>query len=501
MPVKELLDKIKYAEWAGRRYRRLDGMERFLEGKAYEHLAVPFHQEKETSGQYIPLRERRPSVIYNIPQIIVSRTSRLLFGGKHFPKFQTSEQEISDFLQNITDTSSLQQTMVEAARIGSVGSVAIVFYIKEGKYFFDVINPKFCLPKWDTNRELEELFIMYPVFGYDLVAVGYSIDDEDINEEFLFAKKFTKKEEIYYIPVKSEDFEGISKLNKDSSRSEEHRLGIVPAVWIKNLPPTNAIDGRCTFECILNMSIEIDYQLSQCGRGLKYNADPQLLVKEDSGSEADDGITVRGTANTLFVGEKGDAKLLEIDGAGQKAVLEYVKQVRQYALEVAASSRKDPESSYGNMSGRAMEILDGDLIAMVGELRLTYGEAGLKELCIKMLKAADAIKLKPFKIPSDFNMELYWGNWFEPTPVDLVQLEQALTEAVQNQRMFQHEARAITATVWNIGNSDPHKLEKQWQIPPPPPISRADQLKLDLQKQKLQQKTPGDDGRGNNSSV
>ena len=501
MPVKDLLSKIDYAEWAGLRYRKLDGLERFLEGKAYEHLQIPFSVEKEGNGRYVPLRERRPSVIYNIPKVIVSRTSRLLFGGKHWPKFQTSNKDATDFLQNITDTSDLQRAMLEAARIGSIGSVAVVFYIKEEKFFFDVINPKFCQPRLDDNRELDSLLIMYPVFGYDLIAVGYNIEDEDVNEEFLFAKKFTKQEEIFYQPIKSCEFTGVSDLQVDTKRTVEHNMGLVPAVWIKNLPPTNSVDGGCTFEQVLNFCVEIDYQLSQCGRGLKYNADPQLLVKEGmDGSE--EGLEIRSTASTLIVGEKGDAKLLQIDGAGQKAVLEYVKQVRQYALEVACSSRKDPESSYGNMSGRAMEILDADLISIVSELRLTYGESGLKPLCEKIIRAAVKAKIldKDFTAEKGFNIDLYWGNWFEPTPVDLTQIETALSEAVKNRRMYSHEARMITATVWDIGNDDPEALEAQWPLPPEPPISAEVQAELDLKEKKIKA-TPGDDGRGNNRAV
>ena len=70
----------------------------------------------------------------------------------------------------------------------------------------------------------------------------------------------------------------------DTARSVSHKLGAVPIVWIKNLPglPTtgDSADGACTFAAAMHTQVEIDYQLSQAGRGLKYSSDPTLLLKD-----------------------------------------------------------------------------------------------------------------------------------------------------------------------------------------------------------------------------
>lgn len=467
MPVKYLTDQLSYPAWAGERYKKLDKFQRFLDGTIYEGLRYAFSDEYENGTQkYIPLRERRPSVIYNLPRIIVNRSTRLLFGGKHFPKLLTSDASTVGFLQSLVETSNLQAAMLETAFVGSIGSVAVFFCVYEGKFFYEIHNPRCCMPIFDAQRELEEVFIMYVLLGYDLKSAGYAIAPEDIQREFFFAKRFTKLEEIRYQPLKVEEFEDESSFTIDPNRSSRHNFGFVPGVWIKNLWPTYGVDGECTFSQILSVSVEIDYQLSQCGRGLKYNSDPQLLVKEPPGSP-DQGPTVRSASNALFVGEDGDAKLLEISGQGQKAVLEYVKQLRQYSFEVASSSQKDPETSYGNMSGRAMEILEGELIGLAAGLRLTYGEMGLKPLLVKILRAAASLGLiasDPTKV-KDFNLELYWGNWFDPTPVDLQQTETALSLALNGRRLYPAEARMLSASVWGVGNTDPKQLEERWPIP------------------------------------
>ena len=480
MPVKHIIGQIQWPEWAGSRFKKLDVYQRFLDGKIYEHLPYPFYQEvEEGTGSYIPLRHRRPAVIYNISRLVVNRSTRLLFGGKHFPKLVCADQTAAKFLQSVRDKFNLQGAMLEAAYTGSIGSVGVFFYILNKKLFFDIINPRWCLPRFDKECDLEECLIMYPVHGYDLYSCGYEIPDDDLNDQFFYAKRVTKVEELVYKPIKVDEYEKQSQLVKDSERSSVHGLGFVPGVWIKNLFPAEGIDGECTFTQALHCSVEIDYQLSQCGRGLKYNSDPQLLIKEPSGNSAIttpyggiDTPTVRSTSNALFVGEKGDAKLLEISGQGQKAVLDYVAKVRQYALEAVSSSRKDAEHSYGNTSGRAMELLEGDLIAFSAVLRVTYGEMGLKPLAFKLLKAATKFGLlaKDPTLAEDFDLELYWGNWFDPTPTDMQQEETALDLAVKGRRLFMHEARMLSATRWDVGHSDPEKLEDQWPIPDPPDL-------------------------------
>lgn len=494
MPVNYLFSKIAWPNWATPRYKTLDFLDRFLQGKAYDHLRYPFYQEVEETGrkEYIPLRERRPSVIYNIPKIVVSRSTGMLFGGSHWPKIFSKERVITDFFQDLVDKTNLAGTMLDAAYWGSLGSVAVMFTIVGNKVLYEVWNPKYCIPVFDDERELEELLVMCPTDGWELISIGYKVPIEDRGQKFFFIKKYTKTEEIIYEPVRCDIW------NEDDNFKEQkktvHNLGFVPGVWIKNYPISQGMDADSTFGDILPITVEIDYQLSQTGRGLKYNADPQLLIKEPPGDEQQLGLfdgtsanpKVRSTSNALFVGEGGDAKLLEISGQGQKAVLEFVKLLRQYALEIARGSRKEPEKAYGNMSGRAMEILEEDLISFASVLRLSYGEQGLKPLLIKIARTAKKLGLVTGFDADDpnFVINFLWGNWFEPTPSDLLQTEQALTEAVKNRRLFLSESRALSASLWNMGHSDPEEMEEEWILPPQPALPD-----LVMQQKQLDQKT------------
>jgi hypothetical protein len=118
--------------------------------------------------------------------------------------------------------------------------------------------------------------------------------------------------------------------------------------------------------------IEIDYQLSQAGRGLKYSSDPTLLIREPAGS---DGEMIRGGGNALVVSEKGDAKLLEINGAASAAVIEYVRTLREFALEGVHGNRANPDRLGAAQSGRAMEMMNQGLLWLADNLRVSYGRA------------------------------------------------------------------------------------------------------------------------------
>lgn len=475
MDVIYLKEKSKWPKWATKRYRRLDFYDRFLQGEAYRDITKPFFHEKDVSGEYIPLRERRPSVIYNVAKIVVTRSSRILFGGTHWPRIDCEDKEVTDFFQRIVDTTSIKETFLDAATKGSLGSVLVLFAYTEGVLIFENWKGKYCSPVFNRDETLKSVRIRYPSTGEALRAAGFTIDEDSIDDDYLVIKEYTDQEEIVYTPIKVDEYDKDSKLTRLDAFSFEHGLGFVPGVWIKNFPASD-LDGECTFKESLPIIIEIDYLLSQLGRGIKYNMDPQLIIKEPAGGMSEDASpgggnnptqAVRSTNNVIYTNEKGDAKLLETNGNGHKVAITLFENLRRIALEVCSASRKDPDKSYGNMSGRAMEILDEDLISLAGVFRLTYGK-GLSEILLKVLAAGAKLELPDTpKIDNlDLSIQLLWGAWFEPTPNDLQTTETALTLALKGRRMYDSEARQQSANLWGHGHADPKKIAAEWETPP-----------------------------------
>ena len=238
----------------------------------------------------------------------------------------------------------------------------------------------------------------------------------------------------------------------DENRSVRHGLGFVPMVWVRNLPGGDRIDGACTFRAAIETSIEIDYQLSQAGRGLKYSADPTLLIKEPAGL---DGEMVRGAGNAVVVCEKGDAKLLEIGGTASQAVVEYVRTLRELALESVHGNRADASRLSAAASGRALELMNQGLIWLADNLRVSYGEGALLGLMRMVLRARDRYPLQVRggvmpELEADARLSLKWPRWYPPTSEDRQRDAQTLSTLLAAGMISQPSAVAAIADSYDI---------------------------------------------------
>lgn len=405
----------------------IDMLTRVLEGRLYDHLQYDFGQErKDGMGEYIPLRERRPSVRYALSRIVVDDSVSLLFSEGHFPTPACDDEATQDMLAEIIKEARLNEVMIEAATVGSVGSVAVLLRVLSNRVFFSVFNTQFLTPTWkaDAPDTLAMVSEQYKVKGSVLAAAGYTIPTDKQSMEFWFRRDWTEAEETWYLPAELPVLATDAvQWVRDAGKSTAHQLGFVPMVWIKNLPGGTATDGRCTFPTeTIDTQIEIDYQLSQAGRGLKYSSDPTLLLKEPAVDN--DGRMVKGGGNALIVGKDGDAKLLEINGTAAQAVLEYVAGLREMALESAHGNRSNADKLSAAQSGRAMELMMQSLIWLADKLRISYGEGALLDLLRMVVAASGKFALvkkdgTPVGVLSaDKPLSLRWPAWFAPTYAD-----------------------------------------------------------------------------------
>jgi hypothetical protein len=171
----------------------------------------------------------------------------------------------------------------------------------------------------------------------------------------------------------------------------------------------------------------MDYQLSQAGRGLKYASDPTLLIKEPA--IADEGSIVRSAGNALVVSEKGDAKLLEINGTAAAAVVEYVRVLREVSLESIHGNRTNVDKMSGAQSGRALELMNQGLLWLADRLRITYGQNGLLPLirmvCLASHKVSITAGGKPVGRLETGGLSLKWARFTPPSYAEKLQEAQA----------------------------------------------------------------------------
>ncbi len=159
------------------RGRTLDILKRVMDGKLYEVLPYQFHEERGAGGEYIPLRNRRPSVRYSLCRIVVEDSVSLLFSEGHFPTIDCADREIRASLADIAKETRLNLTMTEAAIRGAIGSVAIVMRVLRGRVFFDVLDTTYLTPEWDPQEPdtLLRVTEKYKVPGAQLASSGYEI--------------------------------------------------------------------------------------------------------------------------------------------------------------------------------------------------------------------------------------------------------------------------------------------------------------------------------------
>lgn len=399
-----------------------------LNGLLYDGLQYSFQEEKTDTNEYIPLRKRRPSVRYALCRSVVDDSVALLFSDGHFPELECDDEAARDSIGAMVKETKLVETMIDAATRGSVGSVAILMRVLKGRTFFSVLQTTYLTPTWDEDAPdtLKAVTELYKTTGKALKTQGYPIDDKLLNEDFWFQRVWDSAEEVWFQPwpVRRQPKAGEPEVftpQRDEKRTKKHGLGFVPMVWVKNLPGGDDIDGACTFSLAIDDQIEIDYQLSQAGRGLKYSSDPLLLIKEPA---TPDEKVVKGGGNALVVSEGGDAKLLEIGGTAATAVLEYVAKVRELALESIHGSRTSPDKISVAQSGRAMELMQQSLIWLADRLRTSYGEGALLALYKMFVRASNKFKLvtaddEPIApMNPKAKLTLRWPDWYDPTYTD-----------------------------------------------------------------------------------
>ncbi|MEB0167964.1 phage portal protein [Pseudomonas sp. CCC4.4] len=394
---------------------------RVLDGTMYDEIEHPFSMEKNESGEYISLGKRRPSARTRLCATVVNDSVSLLFSEGHFPAVDCKNEETRDTLTSIVRESRLNQVMIDAATRGSVGSVAILLRVLGNRVFFSVMGSAYLTPAWQAEAPdtLESVTERFKVKGDVLKGMGYAVDEK---ETYWFQRIWSATAETWYLPQKLSDAkEGKSPI-EDKARTTEHKLGFVPMVWVRNLPGGDDTDGKSTFPPeAIDVQIESDYLLSQGGRGLRYSADPTLHIKNPAFG---DGAMIKGAANAIVTATDGDAKLLEISGDAATAVMDWIKGLREIALEGAGGNRSNADKLSAAQSGRAMELMNQSLIWLADKLRISYGEGALLEILNMIVKASQVFALVNKKgavlgrLSQTEDVSLRWPQWYAPTYAD-----------------------------------------------------------------------------------
>jgi hypothetical protein len=454
-----IVEKMVRPSWASNRYARLLSLDCFLEGSLYNHLGNPFHIERDGSGRRLPMEDRIPNVQLNFPKQVAVRTSRKLFAGRQKPQFVHDNEKLIESLDVLLREGFWDEKMMTAVRWGSVGSVFMTFQIlldgrKQPRAVFDVWRARDCTPVFDDLGELRSCRVQYVVNGNSFTSVGVNKDvtNEDIAQDknYWFTRDYTTTHVTTYRPIKEADYLPNDKrtfhfLQQEGARIAKHDLGFVPGHWFRNLPGGSFPDGDSTWACAAEAMVVLDYTISQCTRGLWYNACPEIVLEGELANQTymDQGAVAipRGPSNVLqfpsikkdAAGQQmggGKAYLLESTGAIFEQGRENIEQLAKFIKEQVMLSRKDPDRMRTTaQSGRAMEILDDDLNDLVQDLRMCYGDNGMVPLIRKVVRAAVVAKHPAFDKSAAKQIEEVTQKWpplYLPSTREVLELAQGL---------------------------------------------------------------------------
>ncbi len=489
MAFRDIAEQIVYPEGVSQRYKTLDALDRILDGRLYEHLRYPFNVEVDASENYIPQQQRRPSIIYNLPKIIVSMTASLTFGKNHAPYLQCADDrgnrsdDAEKLIARLTADAAVWQALLKAVFRGSIGSCALIVRpLPDGRPWVSVVKGRDARPLFNPRNPKDLLGVIQqcPLSGADLVQMGYA--DIDESQKYWLRIELDDVAETWYQPLTNDDFQRLNAKGrrrtqwvKDPERSYDHGFGVVPAVWCRNLEETERIDGPSTFGDIVDIAVEIDYKFSQIGRGLTFAIDPLLIVQRGELSSLSNelgGTTtiIKDGGTPLQLGAGDDAKLLEAHGQGFTAAMEFVAQIREYALEVVGGMKSDAEHSGGVQSGRALEMLTRALDWLVDRMRSSYGDDGLVPLLRILLTGVKAgVLANPtgVEVSPDTPIQQVWPEKKIPQGAELAQTMNALLgfaggSAMAPKQMLPDDL-VTTIAAMAVGASDPAQIVREMQ--------------------------------------
>ncbi len=173
---------------------------------------------------------------------------------------------------------------------------------------------------------------------------------------------------------------------------------------------------------------------------------------------------VRSASSAIIVDAEGDAKMLEINGTAVAAVLDYVKHLREVALESMHGNRASAEKISAAQSGKAMELMHQALVWLADRLRISYGEGALLSLLQMVVKASNKLDLvfkdgtKVGKLNQTEPLSLRWPGWFQPTPDELMNRATTLVKLCDAGLLSRETAIKILAADYDIEDAEAEKV-------------------------------------------
>ena len=343
----------------------------------------------EQTGYFVPLRQRRPPVPYRLARVIVNTFTALMFGRGRWPTIRVhGDPKTEKFARSCEKAAKLRRVMVRARAIGgSSGTVGLSWKYVDGLPRVNVHNPKHLyVHEW---ADVESF-----VPGHVSEVYTYSRDCYDPESRKVKTKWFWYRRDWTLISdVAYEEIPFEANVDPQWKVCEKHTLvhndGFAHFVWIQNVPEedNSSIDGQPDYAELYESLDSLDILKSVVVKGATLNLDPTLVLKVDPEIMTRVGIK-KGSDNSIMVGEAGNAMYLELSGTSIESGCKLLKFLRDAILESAQCVVPDPNLiGASGTSSVALKVIYEPSLAKCDIMREPYGE-GITRLLQQMIDSA-----------------------------------------------------------------------------------------------------------------
>lgn len=420
------------------------------------------------SETYVPIRDRKPRIIYNVAKVLSNKITGKLCGQKTFPKFVVEEDpDDTDFFKTVIKATNMRRNLLEPIRRTLVaGSCFVRFFLVNGQPEMEYALSKYCYPKFDALGELEQIEVKY---------IYEDWDDLSSNGEPKLKWYRLLMDKVSDVLFDNPEYHPGS-LNPDFKEVErnDHGLGWVQGEWFATAKNKFDPDGPSIVEDILGFIDDLNYSLSQTSQAVGYNQEPQLGVNGIDEEELD--TLIRSSQKAWNLGREGKAAFIESNMAGVKEARETRTDNRMRMLEVVRIVILDPEKIAGSaQSGKAMELLNEPLVELIDELRTVF-EPKLIALLLKMsltmlvlnARGEDTALVTPEGyVPKSMDITVQWPAIFPPTLEDIAKMCGAAVQAATGNLISRETLTRWLAPIFGVENVE-EELQKIATQPPPP---------------------------------
>jgi hypothetical protein len=374
------------------RYRRLENLERWVDGTQYRGLSSWWDDRD-------PLWDRAPCIVYPVVQIAIQSNTDLVLGEGRFPSFSAKPDENEGGETNGSDeqaSEAIDRYINEYHRLcrfrahcrdafsaaQGCGTAVAIHGARDGRPFADLIPAKWGTPELGNHGEALSLEIRYPyVEEYRQQNGRWAVRAK------LYRRIIDAERDITFLPADASTSGVEPDWKSDPSRSGNHGLGFCPVIWypfMRGCVPVNVIDGKAIHAALLDEIRGHDIAVSQRHRCALLSEGQIVEIGVNPGENPTDvGRTPR-----IAQAQDGTPTQYRNVGAEQAARKKGTGYVWQYSNELTKVEWIGPPvSSFDCQDKNARDLRTKIMQALAVVLLDHEGIEGIRQLSGKALEA------------------------------------------------------------------------------------------------------------------